>query len=290
MVKVSVIVPMYGVEATLERCLDSVVGQTLEDIEVVCVDDGSPDASAQIAAGYAARDARVRLLRQENRGLGAARNAGIDAARGQYVTFLDSDDALGQPEYLEALYDAAVRNRCPLAVCGMVKIKPHKRVVKLRFEEREVLETPRQRFEVTHCPPDFYCMNRLYLRRRLNELGMRFAEGRLFEDVEFTCRALTEMGPMVTVPEVYYAYYLNPQSITKSRTTPRKQRDRYLALSAMTRYCREHGIRIARRYTSVPISATMLGPLTLLKWRERGDRQSLRLFDLLPIYSKKAKP
>lgn len=92
MAKVSVIIPVYNGEKYLRQCLDSVVNQTLQDIEIICVDDGSTDSSVRIIKEYAARDSRVRLIRQKNRGAGAARNQGLREAAGEYLSFLDSDD------------------------------------------------------------------------------------------------------------------------------------------------------------------------------------------------------
>lgn len=90
----SIIVPVYNTERTLPACLDSILAQTFADIEVVCVDDGSPDAAADVLATYASRDPRVRVLRQPNAGLSAARNAGMRAARSRYLVFVDSDDTI----------------------------------------------------------------------------------------------------------------------------------------------------------------------------------------------------
>ena len=92
MPKVSVIIPVYNVEKYLGECLDSVLRQTLEDIEIICVDDGSTDGSAKMLAEYAAKDPRIRIITQANAGLSAARNVGMDAATGKYIYFLDSDD------------------------------------------------------------------------------------------------------------------------------------------------------------------------------------------------------
>ena len=104
--KVSVIIPVYNVEPFLARCLDSVVGQTLRGIEIICVDDGSPDRSIDILNRYAAQDDRIRVISQENRGLGGARNRGFDAATGEFILFVDSDDWI-DPAYCERLYEAA---------------------------------------------------------------------------------------------------------------------------------------------------------------------------------------
>ena len=89
---ISVIVPVYNVENYLERCLDSILGQTFRDLEVILVDDGSEDRSGEICRSYARKDARIRYVRQENGGLGRARNRGIQMAEGEFILFVDSDD------------------------------------------------------------------------------------------------------------------------------------------------------------------------------------------------------
>ena len=111
MPKISVIIPVYNAAPYLRTCLDSVLGQTLREIEVLCVDDGSTDESAAILAGYAARDPRVRVLTQANAGQGAARNRGIELARGEFVYFMDADDELGERESLSRLAAEMDRER-----------------------------------------------------------------------------------------------------------------------------------------------------------------------------------
>ena len=106
MVKVSVIVPVYNAEKYLAQCLDSILAQTLREIEVICVDDGSTDSSGKILDQYAMQDKRVKVLHRENRGYGAAMNAGLDTAAGEYVGIVESDDSI-LPEMYRTLYEAA---------------------------------------------------------------------------------------------------------------------------------------------------------------------------------------
>ena len=120
MPKVSVIVPVYNVEKYLGECLDSILGQTLRAIEVICVDDGSTDGSATILDAYAARDGRVKVIHQPNAGAGAARNAGIAAATGEYLLFCDPDDWCDR-RMLKALYAKAQACLCDVVVTGMVR-------------------------------------------------------------------------------------------------------------------------------------------------------------------------
>lgn len=112
--KVSVIIPVYNSERYLHVCLDSVLGQTLKDIEVVCIDDGSTDGSAALLAEYASRDTRIRVLTQVNAGQGAARNRGLELAQGEYVYFLDADDELAETDALGFLVEKMTVNRLDL--------------------------------------------------------------------------------------------------------------------------------------------------------------------------------
>src|SRR5574344_2773158 len=104
--KVSLIIPVFNSEKYLDECLESAIGQTLTDIEIICVDDGSTDCSAEILHEYSKKDNRIKVLRQENLGQSTARNKGLKFASGEYIAFLDSDDFM-KSDMLEKLYDKA---------------------------------------------------------------------------------------------------------------------------------------------------------------------------------------
>lgn len=120
MTSVSVIVPVYNVAKYLRHCIDSLVGQTLRDIEIICVDDGSTDGSSVILDEYAAKDPRVRVIHQANAGAGAARNAGLDAATGEFLFFCDPDDWMRE-DILMSLYERAASEDADVVVAGYVK-------------------------------------------------------------------------------------------------------------------------------------------------------------------------
>lgn len=120
MVRASIIIPVYNVEAYLRQCLDSVVNQTLKDFEVVCVDDGSADGSPAILAEYAAKDPRVKVVAQERSTAGVACNVGLSVARGKYVAFFDSDDFMAPNAFAE-LYELAELNKTEIVVSGVTR-------------------------------------------------------------------------------------------------------------------------------------------------------------------------
>lgn len=117
MAKVSVLVPVYNVEKYLAQCLDSIINQTLKDIEIICVNDGSTDSSLKILEKYTQKDPRIKIINKENGGLPSARNAGLDAATGEYVSFIDSDDYI-QPQMMAVLYRNARRTKAEIVICG----------------------------------------------------------------------------------------------------------------------------------------------------------------------------
>ena len=114
--KISVIIPVYNQERYIPQCLDSTLSQTLGDIEVVCVDDGSTDGSGAVLDAYAAKDSRVRVVHRENRGVGPTRNEGLAMARGEFVIFMDPDDYYPDSLVFEKLYGAATEHGA--LVCG----------------------------------------------------------------------------------------------------------------------------------------------------------------------------
>ena len=281
--KVSVIVPVYNVEQLLPRCLDSIVAQTLREIEIICVNDGSPDRSIDILNRYAAQDARICVISQENRGLGGARNRGVEAARGEYVLYVDSDDWI-DPDYCRALYEAAREADADVACASILKTRPSHSKWTIHYEDRLEAHTPDDRFRIAHCPPDFYVMNKLMRRDVLLQLGLRFRERVCYEDVEYMMRLLGECGTLVTVPGVVYHYMFNASSITKSRQTPKKQRDKYEAHLHFVAYADRIGLHLAPKYRSVTRRLFEWCGLTLLKQKECDGVRTWRLFDFLPVW------
>ena len=125
MIKISIIVPVYRAEKYLNRCVDSILSQTYTALEVILVDDGSPDQSGAMCDGYAKKDSRVKVIHQKNRGVAAARNRGLDMAAGDYITFVDSDDYIDPDMYLSMIriireYD------CDVVMCDCIKEKGNK--------------------------------------------------------------------------------------------------------------------------------------------------------------------
>jgi glycosyltransferase involved in cell wall biosynthesis len=119
---ISIIVPVYKVEKFLSKCVDSILNQTYRNIEIILIDDGSPDNSPAICDEYAEKDNRIKVIHQRNAGLAGARNAGLAICRGEYIAFVDSDDYI-EPNMMEAMLNAAVNNDCDIVRCNCATIK-----------------------------------------------------------------------------------------------------------------------------------------------------------------------
>lgn len=218
MPEVSVVIPVYRVEAYLRRCVDSVLAQTFSDFEVILVDDGSPDNCGVICDKYAQKDARVRVIHQENGGLSAARNAGIDAARGEYLFFMDSDDVI-HPQTLDVLYGLLKAHQADIAIGGFTRFRNEDELDLAHMQTVPAGEclsgeaTMHRFFEGWERVPRYVSSCGKLIRRSLFE-GIRFPIGRLFED-EYTTYRLYDRAQRVAVTDcVLYHYFCNDAGIT----------------------------------------------------------------------------
>ena len=209
---ISVIVPVYKVETYLEQCLDSILCQTYRDLEILLIDDGSPDRCGEICDRYAAADPRIRVFHTENRGLSAARNLGIDHARGEYLGFVDSDDWI-EPDMYERLLRAVEENGADIAVCGRVREYPDRKEIILPeagILDREGAVRAHVKLEIRHAAWD-----KLY--RRACFADIRYPEGRVCEDIATTYRTLLRADKVVKIAAPLYHYRDRAGSITKEK-------------------------------------------------------------------------
>lgn len=231
---ISVIIPVYNVEKYLPACLDSVLSQTYKNLEILLIDDGSTDKSSRICKLYASRDARIRLVREKNAGLSGARNKGIGLAKGEYLTFLDSDDFLA-PDAIEYLYKLVKKSGAPISVCSHYERKENG-----GLRDFNSSKLPTRKLSVADA-----------LNSMLNERGfmvsawgklysgelflspkslpaIRFSERKLHEDVGTTYRlflralALDRAAKIAYGASPKYYYNLRSSSITNSSFNMKK--------------------------------------------------------------------
>lgn len=212
----SVIIPVYNVEEYLAKCLDSILGQTYQNLEVILVNDGSKDGSGSICDAYAQKDSRIRVIHKENGGLSSARNAGMDAATGEYITFVDSDDWLEADGY-EHLMDLMERYQVKL-VCGGnydVDGETGERTLGVCPAKEEVVtaeEFVGRMFMWQGC--DSSACDKIYHRSLLE--NFRYPEGRVCEDVAVTYKIVLGTDRAAFSDRPFYNYYHRPGSITIS--------------------------------------------------------------------------
>ena len=205
-IKLSVIVPVFNVSKCLGICVSSVLDQTLSDIEVICVDDGSTDGSKDILSEYARRDERIRLIAQSNRGAGAARNAGIKAANGEYIAFLDADDRYPSRDTLARMYHAAVDNGAD--ICGGSFSEFDGKTVKTDFDGVFADNTFLREGWVDYrdYQYDYAYYRFIYSRGLLVSNGIFFPDHRRYQDPPFMSRAFDAAGRFYALTDVTYRY------------------------------------------------------------------------------------
>ena len=223
MAQVSVVIPVYNIEAHLRQCLDSVAGQTLEDIEVICVDDGSTDASPAILAEYAAKDGRFRILTKENTGPGAARNTGLEQASGRFLIFLDSDDWF-EPGFLEKMAGRAAETDADVTICRSVEFdtnsgreRPSEWMLKTQYLPDESFapgEIAEHIFQFTYGWP----WDKLYRTEYVRSAGLEYPLLSNSEDLVFVFQSLAAAERITVIPDVLVHHRVNRlSSVSNSR-------------------------------------------------------------------------
>lgn len=233
MVKVSVIVPIYNVEKYLAECIESLCAQTLKDIEIILVDDGSPDNSGAICDKYAAKDARIKVIHKENGGVSAARNDGLAIATGDYVIFVDSDDYIPNDAY-EKMYAKAQETNVDIVLADLYQVKGETEIYAKFFKEPFVTSDRKfldklieANFYNTYCPnppengPAFGYggpTTKLVRRAMLNENNIKFdvtVKG-IFDDIIYSAYVFAVARSVAYITEPVYYYRLLETSITQT--------------------------------------------------------------------------
>lgn len=223
--KISIIIPVYQVEAYLPRCLNSVISQTYNNLEIILVDDGSPDRCGQICDAYARKDARIRVIHKQNEGVARARNDGLACASGAYISFIDSDDWIAEHAY-ELLYQGLKKYDadCAVGACVHVIEDPKTGALRRRKEKKASADAP------AVCEDSMQAVKRVLLQgsavwnrlfKREIFAQVRFPAGRIGDDEAAVLHAYAECKKVVLLNQETYFYRIRPNSIT---TTPFSQR------------------------------------------------------------------
>ncbi|MBQ8481040.1 MAG: glycosyltransferase [Alphaproteobacteria bacterium] len=235
--KISVIIPIFNVEKFLSKCLDSVLSQTFKDFEAICINDGSPDNCDKILEQYAFKDSRIKVISQKNQGLSIARNNGVNAASGEYIYFLDSDDFI-HPQLLEYAYNLIIAHNADLISFEYVKNRPsddnkeNEDIVKsyksplaapdkvetLVVDEPLKYWTKKGKFRLS-----FNVWTKLYKKELIKDFS--FIPNIHYEDYPFVCSVLSKKPKCVLTKLKMYYYTCNPESISNKKINPKQIKD-----------------------------------------------------------------
>ena len=216
---ISVIVPVYKVEPYLDRCVQSIVGQTYKNLEIILVDDGSPDNCPAMCDAWAERDSRVRVIHKTNGGLSDARNAGMDAATGEYIAFVDSDDWI-EPVMYEELLKRSKSTGSDIVSCDAVRVwadgTPSKKMVRVA-EDRVMNKSEAMQALIQASSLIQTVWNKLY--KSFVAKKIQFEKGKLHEDEFWSWQVVAQASRVATTSGAYYNYFQRPNSIMRNGYT-----------------------------------------------------------------------
>lgn len=271
---ISVVVPIYNVEQYLDRCLNSIVGQSYRNLDIILVDDGSPDNCPQMCDEWAQRDERIRVVHKVNAGLGMARNTGIENAQGKYICFFDSDDYIA-PNTIEVAYTAMVENQAEIAVYGSAMVDENQKVLSTKIPAAHVYqggevqhqflpmlmgEDPKTGCDA-HIP--FSAWSCLFSMELIQRAQWRFVSEReiVSEDIYSLLELYSSVKKVVVINECFYFYCRNGASLTQSYRADRYERNRHFYLKCLE-LCEScgHGDEIVSRCKE-PFLSNVIGVL-----------------------------
>ena len=245
MCKISVVIPVYKAEKTLERCVGSVLAQTFTDYEIILVDDGSPDRCGEICDAYAREHDCITVIHKENGGVADARNVGIDYAvthsDSEWIAFIDSDDWI-HPRCLEALLSAAETTGARLSACGHEKTAGEDPVVNESNLHPTIYES--ESFYCDHFADTVIVWGKLYQKSAFDRI--RFPKGKIHEDVFVFHLLLFQYDRIAYIEEPLYAYYDNPGGIMSSAWHPGRMA-RFEAFSQQIEFFDKNGFTRAKK-------------------------------------------
>lgn len=210
--KISVIVPIYKVEDCLYRCVDSIINQTYTNLEIILVEDGSPDNCPMICDEYAKKDSRIRVIHKENGGLSDARNAGLEIATGEYIGFVDSDDWIHKDMY-SILYKIISRKQCDIVECNAIKIENTINDKEINFEYKFFIYTKEKAIEGLILEKTIHqtVWNKLYKKEVIQDIF--FEKGKIHEDEFWTYQVINKCNNLIHVELDLYYYFQRKSSI-----------------------------------------------------------------------------
>lgn len=241
-IKVSIIVPVYNVEPYLDRCMQSLLKQTLKEIEIIMVDDESPDHCPQLCEDYKAKYSNVKVVHKKNGGLGFARNSGLEVAKGEYVAFIDSDDFV-DTDMFQHLYEYAIENNCDAVFCGYNIYKDAEHIRKMQENTDYILrrgkdDVKKVLLDMVGPEPSYHSDAKLlmsvwraiYSHKVIEDNHLRFVSERVYiaEDIMWHIDFLPCCQCVGLIPQTHYYYCDNGTSLTRTYRADRFQKELFL--------------------------------------------------------------
>jgi glycosyltransferase involved in cell wall biosynthesis len=225
------------------------MNQTLKDIEIICVNDGSTDGSENILKDFAQKDNRIKILNQDNQGQGAARNYGLTIATGEYVGYVDADDYI-ELNYFETLYNTAKKYNSDIAVASILKHKKSYNKYNVFYKKEGIANSIDEKIKLCGDVKKFffYAWNKIYKRELLIKNEIEFSRGQVYEDVMFAIKALYYSNRVVAVAGTQYHYVEHKTSTVKKKDiSGKKQQDLIKAYSQLQIFCKKLNISLPER-------------------------------------------
>lgn len=286
MCKLSVIIPVYNSENYIEKCVKSVQNQSISDLEILLINDGSTDSSLSICRKLALEDSRIRVFNQINLGQSRARNVGLENAVGKYITFVDSDDWV-DADYYEKLICACQNHNADISCGSIIRERKYSRKYRINYKNEEIYTEPQEKINAAKVPNMCYVWNKVYSANFLRSIDLKFIEGMFFEDVDFVTRAVYYSNKIVTVPNTYYHYWTNGNSTVKTmRKSDKKRFDSLLSKKYVLEFFKEHNLTSCSRNLIRKKNCIKFLGITILKSYEWETKKVYYLFGIFPILEK----
>lgn len=236
-------------EKYLPKCLESLIKQTLKDIEIICVNDGSMDNSLAILKEFASKDSRIRIIDNQHQGVAKTRNTGIEQSTGEYIGFVDSDDYI-DIDFFEKLYNSATKSNSDIAIASILKHKNFFNIYNAKYTKEETAITIQDKIKLCEDKKHFffYAWNKIYHSGFIKKNNIKFSEGQIYEDVMFAIKALYYSNKIISVYGTKYHYIEHENSLTKYKDkTGEKEHDLIKAYSELQEFCNSKNIEISER-------------------------------------------
>lgn len=271
---ISVVIPIYNVEKYLRQCVDSIIRQTYKNLEIILVDDGSPDGCPDICDQYALEDERIKVIHKTNGGLSDARNAALEIASGEWIVFVDSDDTV-EPTFIETLLDTALKNEADIACCSYYKMYPDgakaaasKRLDKAIFTG---IEAVRDIFTAgTLC--EHMAWNKIYKTALFKDNAIKYPVGKIHEDNFTTYKLFYFANKVAFVNRPLYNYLQRPDSIM-GRKFDRRRLDVFEMVDECKAFFVNKGESLVNEIASMELLVA-LGVYSSYLQREGSDYES----------------